>query len=136
MQLAISCEGWFGLDWPQWRRLVGAAERLGFAGLYLSDHILIGVATPYPSLDLIVALTYLADHTERLHFGAMVTPLSMREPVALARQAVALDGLSGGRFILGVGAGWNEREHAAYAVPFPSASWTGRKFTRPRKRVS
>ena len=114
MQLSIACEGWFGLDWPQWKRLVPAVERLGFAGLYLSDHIALEATPPLPSLELIVALTYLADHTTRVTFGAMVSPLSVRDPVTLARQAAALDNLSGGRFILGVGAGWNEREHAMF----------------------
>ena len=117
MQLAISCEGWFGLDWPQWKRLVGEVERLGFAGLYLSDHIHLASSPPLPSLELIVALTYLAGHTERVRFGAMVSPLSVREPVTLARQAAALDNLSGGRFVLGVGAGWNAGEHAMFGYP-------------------
>lgn len=93
---------------------MGAVERLGFAGLYLSDHILLGVSPPRPSLELIVALTYLADHTARVRFGAMVSPLSVRDPVTLARQAAALDDLSGGRFVLGVGAGWNAGEHAMF----------------------
>lgn len=114
MQVSIACEGWFGLDWPQWKGLVREVERLGFAGLYLSDHILLGAAPPLPSLELIVALTYLADHTERVRFGAMVSPLSTRDPVTLARQAAALDSLSGGRFVLGVGAGWNAGEHAMF----------------------
>jgi alkanesulfonate monooxygenase SsuD/methylene tetrahydromethanopterin reductase-like flavin-dependent oxidoreductase (luciferase family) len=114
MQLTITCEGWFGLDWPQWKRLVCEVERLGFAALYLSDHLHLAAATPLPSLELIAALTYLADHTERVRFGALVSPLSVREPVTLARQASALDNLSGGRFVLGVGAGWNEPEHTMF----------------------
>ncbi len=114
MQLAISCEGWFGLDWPQWKRLVGEVERLGFAGLYLSDHVHLASSPPLPSLELMVALTYLADNTARVRFGALVSPLSVREPVTLARQAAALDNLSGGRFVLGVGAGWNAAEHAMF----------------------
>lgn len=114
MDVSIACEGWFGLDWPQWRGLVGAVERLGFAGLYLSDHIHLASSPPLPSLELMVALTYLADHSERLRFGAMVSPLSMREPVTLARQSAALDNLSGGRFVLGIGAGWNAGEHAMF----------------------
>ncbi len=114
MQLSIACEGWFGLDWPPWQGLVPTVERLGFAGLYLSDRILLAVATPLPSLELIVALTYLADHSERVRFGAMVSPLSVRDPVTLARQAAALDDLSGGRFVLGLGAGWNAGEHAMF----------------------
>ena len=69
-------------------------------------------STPdYPSLELGVALAYAADHTERVRFGPMVAPLSFRDPVLLARQATALDELSGGRLVLGVDAGWMVREH-------------------------
>src|SRR5438045_3913259 len=60
---------------------------------------------------MITSLTYLADHTQRIHFGPLVAPLSMRNPSLLARQAAALDDLSNGRMILGLGAGWQEREH-------------------------
>jgi alkanesulfonate monooxygenase SsuD/methylene tetrahydromethanopterin reductase-like flavin-dependent oxidoreductase (luciferase family) len=60
------------------------------------------------------ALAYAASHSERLQLGPLVAPLSLRDPVQLLRQAVALDDLSGGRVVLGVGAGWNEREHAAF----------------------
>jgi len=112
--LSISMEGWFGLTWPDWKRLVTASEQLGFAGLFLSDHFLLQESPPRPSLELIVALTYLADHTQRVHFGPMVSPLSVRDPVMLARQAAALDDLSGGRLVLGVGAGWNEPEHQMF----------------------
>jgi len=89
-------------------------EQLGFAGLFLSDHVLLQQSPPQPSLELIVALTYLADHTQRIHFGPMVSPLSVRDPVTLARQAAALDELSDGRMILGVGAGWNAPEHQMF----------------------
>lgn len=112
--LSISVEAWTGLTWPRWKRLVTEVEQLGFAGLYCSDHF---TDLPPPAHDvpeLTLLLTYLADHTHRLHFGSMVSPLSFRDPVLLARQAVALDDLSGGRMILGVGAGWNEQEHVMY----------------------
>ena len=66
------------------------------------------------SLELIVALTYLADHTDHVHFGSMVAPFSFRDPVFLARQAAAIDALSEGRMILGVGAGWQEAEHTMF----------------------
>ena len=59
-----------------------------------------------------MSLTYLADRSRTIHFGPLVAPLSFRDPIMLARQAAALDDLSGGRMILGVGAGWMEREHA------------------------
>jgi len=112
--LSISIEGWFGLTWPDWKQLVTTVEQLGFAGLFLSDHLLLHQSPPQPSLELIVALAYLADHTQRIHFGPMVSPLSVRGPVTLARQAVALDELSDGRMILGVGAGWNASEHQTF----------------------
>jgi alkanesulfonate monooxygenase SsuD/methylene tetrahydromethanopterin reductase-like flavin-dependent oxidoreductase (luciferase family) len=59
-------------------------------------------------------LGYLADHTQRVYFGPLVAPLSFRDPVLLARQAAALDDLGNGRMILGVGAGWMEREHEMF----------------------
>ena len=94
--MSVSIEGWCGLTWSHWKRLVPAVEHLGFAGLFLSDHFLIPDPPPQASLELIVALTYLADHTCRVHFGSMVAPLSTRDPVMLARQAAALDDLSDG----------------------------------------
>ncbi len=112
--VAITVEGEFGLTWPHWKRLVAEVEQLGFADLFLSDHFGLPVPPDHASLELVVALTYLADHTQRVHFGPMVSPLSFRDPVMLARQAAALDDLSGGRMILGVGAGWQEREHAMF----------------------
>ena len=66
------------------------------------------------SLELIVSLTHLAGHSQRLHFGPLVAALSFRDPRILARQAANIDDLSGGRFILGVGAGWQEREHTVW----------------------
>lgn len=114
VELSISAEGIFGLTWPDWKQLVHTVEDRGFAGLYLSDHFLLMAPPDQPSVELIVALTYLADHTERVRFGPMVAPLSVRDPVMLARQAAALDDLSGGRMVLGVGTGWMEREHTMF----------------------
>jgi alkanesulfonate monooxygenase SsuD/methylene tetrahydromethanopterin reductase-like flavin-dependent oxidoreductase (luciferase family) len=114
VELSVSVEGLFGLTWPAWKRLVLAVDDLGFAGLYLADHFVPPEPPDYPSPDLIVALAYAADHTERVRFGPLVAPLSYRDPVLLARQAAALDDLSGGRFVLGVGAGWMDREHEMF----------------------
>src|SRR5690606_3781168 len=58
-----------------------------------------------------VSLTWLASHTSKLEFGPMVSPVSFREPTMTARMAAAVDDLSGGRLHLGLGAGWQEREH-------------------------
>jgi alkanesulfonate monooxygenase SsuD/methylene tetrahydromethanopterin reductase-like flavin-dependent oxidoreductase (luciferase family) len=66
------------------------------------------------SLELWVSLTWLASHTNRISFGPLVTPVSFRHPTLTARMAAAVDDLSLGRLVLGVGAGWQEREHANY----------------------
>ena len=94
-------------------------EGLGFAGLYRSDHFTTNDVPPdEDSLEMIVALSYLAAHTHRVQFGSLVAPLSLRHPALLARQAAALDDLSGGRMILGVGAGWQRREHQMFGFDF------------------
>ena len=118
IEISISSEAQFGMTWPKWQKLVAAVETLGFAGLFRADHFTIYAQPPDDdALELIVALTYLADHSRRMHFGSLVAPFSMRDPVMLARQAAALDDLSHGRMVLGIGAGWNEREHAMFGYP-------------------
>src|SRR5438552_11725583 len=109
--ISIQIEGQNGLTWPYWKRLVTEVENLGFAGLFRSDHFTNARPPDKGSLEMVVSLAYLADHTQRIHFGPLVAPISVRNPTLLARQAAALDDLSGGRLILGVGAGWQEREH-------------------------
>ncbi len=114
LALSIQIEGQNGLNWPSWKRLVAEVEALGFAGLFRSDHFTNMQPPDKDSLEMIVSLSYLADHTRRIHFGSLVAPLSVRHPTLLARQAAALDDLSGGRMILGLGAGWQEREHQLF----------------------
>lgn len=103
-----------GPDWPRWKHLVAEVETLGFAGLYRADHFTSALPSGEESLEMIVALTYLASQTQRLSFGSLVAPLSFRHPALLLRQAIALNELSGGRMILGVGTGWEEGEHRMF----------------------
>lgn len=112
--LSIMIEGQNGLSWAHWKRLVAEVEDLGFAGLFRSDHFTNARPPDKDSLEMVVSLAYLADHSRRLHFGPLVAPLTFRDPTLLARQAAALDDLSGGRMILGLGAGWQEREHTLF----------------------
>ncbi len=114
MELAIMIEGQNGLTWPRWQRIVLAVEELGFAGLYRSDHFTNARPPDKDSLELWVSLVWLADHTRRIRFGPLVTPFSFRHPALTARMAAAVDDLSGGRLTLGVGAGWQEREHELF----------------------
>ena len=114
LDLALMIEGQNGLNWRRWQRLALAVEALGFAGLYRSDHYTNLNPPDMDSLELWVSLTWLASHTQRIQFGPLVTPVSFRHPTMTARMAAAVDDLSHGRLVLGVGAGWQEREHANY----------------------
>ncbi len=107
-------EGQNGLNWARWQRLVRAIEDLGFAGLYRSDHFTNANPPDRDSLELWTSLTWLAGHTRRIEFGPLVSPASFRHPVITARMACAVDDLSGSRLTLGMGAGWQEREHANF----------------------
>jgi F420-dependent oxidoreductase-like protein len=114
IDVSVMIEGQMGLTWPRWRALVAESEACGFAGLFRSDHF-VGPRPPNEdALEALVSLTYVADHTQRIHFGPLVAPLSFRDPMHLVRQAAAIDDLSGGRFILGLGSGWQEREHTMF----------------------
>src|SRR5690348_8870602 len=112
--ISIMIEGQIGLTWPRWKRIVSEVEELGFAGLFRSDHFTNAGPPDMESLEMVVSLTYLADHSQRLHFGPLVSPVSFRNPVMFTRQAAMLDDLSNGRMFLGLGAGWQDREHHNY----------------------
>ena len=114
MDVAIMLEGQAGLTWPRFQRIARAVEDLGFAGLYRSDHFTNAEAPDEDSLELWTSLTWLASHTSRIAFGPMVTPVSFRNPIFTARIAKDVDDLSGGRLTLGVGAGWQAREHTHF----------------------
>jgi F420-dependent oxidoreductase-like protein len=114
MEINIMIEGQNGLNWPRWQRIVRAAEDLGYAGLFRSDHYTNADPPNLDSLELWVSLTWLAANTRRIRFGPLVTPVSFRHPTMTARMAAAVDDLSPGRMTLGLGAGWQEREHSMY----------------------
>ncbi|MEU1122781.1 LLM class F420-dependent oxidoreductase [Streptomyces sp. NPDC005899] len=114
-------------------RLARELEQRGFAGLYLPEHTHIPVSreTPYPAggelpeeygrtLDPFVALGQAAAVTERLGLGTGITLVAQHDPIDLAKQAATLDHLSGGRFTLGVGLGWNVEEAADHGVHWPT----------------
>lgn len=114
IEIAIMIDGQNGLNWPRWQSIAKAVEDLGFVGLYRSDHYTNANPPDLDSLELWISLTWLACFTERIEFGPLVSPVSFRDPTMTARMASAVDDLSGGRLILGLGAGWQEREHKNY----------------------
>lgn len=111
LEIAIMIEGQNGLNWNRWQKIAKLVEDLGFVGLFRSDHFTNSNPLDIDSLELWASLTWLASNTKRIEFGPLVTPFSFRHPVHTARMASAVDDLSNGRLVLGLGAGWNEREH-------------------------
>ena len=119
VQIGLMIEGQDGLNWQRWLHLLRLAEELPFAFVFRSDHFTNPSPPDKDSLELWTSLTYAASHTERIEFGPLVAPVTFRHPSITARVAASIDDLSGGRLVLGIGAGWNEREHRAFGVPFP-----------------
>ena len=117
MEIAIMVEGQNGLTWPRWQRIVPLVEELGFAGLFRSDHFTNANPPDRESLELWVSLTWLAANTRRIEFGPLVTPFSFRSPIFTARMGKDVDDLSNGRLVLGIGAGWQVREHELFGFP-------------------
>ncbi len=95
--------------------LARTAEEAGWDGFFIWDHV--ALDWPDPVTDVTVALTTIALATERIRFGALVTPLPRRRPVKYAREMVTLDHLSGGRLIAGVGLGIYQAELANLGEP-------------------
>ncbi|MCL4250196.1 MAG: TIGR03560 family F420-dependent LLM class oxidoreductase [Anaerolineae bacterium] len=117
VQIGLMIEGQWGLTWERWRALLKAAEDYGFQCVFRSDHYTIG-PPDMDSLETWVSLTLAATETKRIEFGTLVCPTTFRHPALTARMAAQVDDLSGGRLVLGLGAGWHEREHKQFGIPF------------------
>jgi F420-dependent oxidoreductase-like protein len=114
LEVAIMLEGQDGLTWPRWQKIVRLVEEAGFVGLYRSDHFTNSKPPDKESLELWVSLTWLACNSSRIEFGPLVTPFSFRHPAFTARMGSAVDDLSNGRLTLGLGGGWQDREHQLF----------------------
>ena len=106
--------------WPEYLALARAAEAVGFDSIWLGDHLLYRddgrpERGPWDAWTLLAAL---AGVTERVVLGPLVACLAFHPPGLIARMASAIDEISGGRFVLGVGSGWNEAEFRAFGLPF------------------
>src|SRR5258707_1334519 len=108
------------VEWPELFSMARTAEGVGFDSLWLGDHLLYdlpGGVTRGP-WEAWTALAAVAAATERVELGPLVASTSFHAPAMLAKQAATVDAISGGRLILGLGAGWNEREYRAFGFPY------------------
>lgn len=98
------------------------AEEAGFEEIWVMDHFrqIRGVGRPWEDIpEAYIALGYLAGKTSTIRLGCLVTGITHRHPIVLGKMIATLDVLSGGRAICGIGAAWDDEEHAAYGIEFP-----------------
>ena len=120
-ELRIFTEPQQGASYDQLLAVAQTAERLGFGAFFRSDHYLkMGDVSglPGPS-DAWITLAGIARETSRIRLGTLVTPITFRHPGPLAITVANVDAMSDGRVDLGIGTGWYDAEHRAYAIPFP-----------------
>jgi alkanesulfonate monooxygenase SsuD/methylene tetrahydromethanopterin reductase-like flavin-dependent oxidoreductase (luciferase family) len=106
--------------WPEYLALARAAEEVAFDSIWLGDHLLYrdeGLPERGP-WDVWTVMAALAAATERVVIGPLVACTAFHPPGLVARMAAAIDEISGGRFVLGLGSGWNEPEFRAFGIPF------------------
>jgi alkanesulfonate monooxygenase SsuD/methylene tetrahydromethanopterin reductase-like flavin-dependent oxidoreductase (luciferase family) len=106
--------------WPEYLAMARAAEEVGFDSIWVGDHLLYrgdgrGERGPWEAWTLLAAL---AAATQRVDLGPLVACAAFHPPGVLAKMAATLAEVSGGRFVLGLGAGWNEEEFRAFGLPF------------------
>ena len=134
MQLRVFTEPQQGATYDDLLRVARASEELGFDAFFRSDHYLAmgGDGLPGPT-DAWLTLAGLARETQRIRLGTLLTSATFRLPGPLAISVAQVDVMSGGRVELGLGAGWFDREHTAYGIPF--GSWSER-FERLEEQLA
>ncbi|MEU4379646.1 LLM class F420-dependent oxidoreductase [Micromonospora echinofusca] len=129
MRVTVFTEPHRGASYDDQLRFARLAEDGGFEGFLRADHYqAMGdePALPGPT-DAWLTLAALARETSRIRLGTLVTSATFRPPGPLAVMVAQVDQMSGGRVELGIGAGWYEREHTSYGIPFPAV---GERFDR------
>jgi probable F420-dependent oxidoreductase len=106
--------------WPELLDMTRAVEDLGFDSVWVGEHLLYRWADrpargPWEAWTMLAAI---AASTSRIEFGPLVACTNFHNPALLAKQAATIDEISAGRFVLGLGAGWNETEFRAFGIPF------------------
>jgi alkanesulfonate monooxygenase SsuD/methylene tetrahydromethanopterin reductase-like flavin-dependent oxidoreductase (luciferase family) len=107
--------------WPELLEMARQVEAVGYDAVWIGDHLLYrwpGVAEARGPWECWTMLAAIAATTSRINLGPLVASTSFHAPAMLAKQAASVDEISGGRLILGLGAGWNETEYSAFGFPF------------------
>jgi alkanesulfonate monooxygenase len=135
VQLRIFTEPQQGASYDDLLAVARTSEECGFDAFFRSDHYLaMGGRDGLPGpTDSWVTLAGLARETHRIRLGTLVTAATFRLPGPLAICVAQVDAMSGGRIELGIGAGWYEAEHRAYAIPFPPL---GERFDRLQEQLA
>ncbi len=107
-------------DYPVLEQFWLTADDLGFEAVWDYDHFYGLVDNPMPTYEGWTTLAAMAALIRRARVGCMVTGVTYRNPAILAKMAVTVDHISGGRLDFGIGAGWHEAEHRGYGIEFPS----------------
>lgn len=120
MRIALMVEGQEGVSWDEWLALAEACEKHGIEAMFRSDHYLSQTAPDArAATDAWTLLGALAARTDRLRLGTLVSPVTFRHPAVVAKAAVTVDHISGGRVEVGMGAGWMALEHERFGFAFP-----------------
>ena len=128
MDFRVFVEPQQGATYSQQLAVAQRAESLGFSAFFRSDHYLAMKVEGLPGpTDSWVTLAGIARETSTIRLGTLVTSATFRYPGPLAISVAEVDEMSGGRVDFGIGAGWYEAEHQAYAIPFPGL---GERFER------
>jgi F420-dependent oxidoreductase-like protein len=121
MRVCLMIEGQEDVTWEQWLALALACEEHALEGLFRSDHYApISGPPERGSLDAWTTLAGLAARTNRIRLGTLVSPATFRHPSVLAKSAVVVDHVSGGRLEVGMGAGWYLADHERFGFDFPA----------------
>lgn len=119
VQIGLMFEGQDGLNWDNWKQMLKTAEESGYQCVFRSDHFTNATGIHKDALELWASLTYAAAVTKQLEIGCLVTPITFRHPAMIVQSALAVDVLSEGRLVLGLGTGWQDREHREFGIDFP-----------------
>jgi len=135
LRLRLLLEPRYGASYDEILALAKATEESGFDAFFRSDHFL-GIEATDTTLrptDSWTTLGGLARDTSRVQLGTLMTASTFRQPAQLAVAVATADAMSGGRVELGIGAGWFQREHQAFGIPFPG---TGERFDRLEEQLA